>query len=169
MMNKILTNSILNYKTNNINTLEILKGHYIFNNKFSKIIDKGVYDSLYLKFINYEFKNYKKKIYIYNNHFLEITNNNKTHLYKNNYTILKLDNTLLYTLNSEILDYPEFSCKKNYHSITQNIIEFIINPDISVHFIETNKKYSIKIIANLNHNSDLSIKIINNLIKELEN
>ena len=169
MMNKILTNSILNYKTNTINTLEILKGHYIFNNKFSKIIDKGIYDSLYLKFINYKFKNFKKKIYNYNNHFLEITNNNKIHLYKTNYTMFKLDNTLLYTLNSEILDFTEFSCKKKYHTITQNIIEFIINPDISVHFIETNKKYSIKIIANLNHNSDLSINIINNLIKELDN
>ena len=165
-MNKILTNSILNYKQNNINTLEIWVGKYLFTNKFNKIIDKSYYDSLYIKFINYKYKIYHKKIYKYNNHFLEIIENNNTHLYKTNYSIFKLDNLLLYTLNSENLNYHEFSCKKNYHTMEQNIIEFSINPDISVQFIETNKKYSIKIVATINHNSDLSINIINNLIGE---
>ena len=165
-MNKILTNSILNYKQNNINTLEIWVGKYLFTNKFNKIIDKSYYDSLYIKFIKYKYKIYHKKSYNYNNHFLEIIENNNTHLYNTNYSIFKLDNLLLYTLNTENLNYNDFSCKQNYHTMAQNIIEFSINPDISVQFIETNKKYSIKIVATINHNSDLSINIINNLIKE---
>ena len=137
-MNKLQENVLLNYKKNNINFVEIIFGTFQYQNKFNKKLDSKYYDTLYNLFITYKYRQETNIIYYYNNHYLEKTNNKTVHYYKNNNKIYKLTNALMIANNKEVLNYSEFSCGNNYVKIQENLTRFIINPEISIEFIENN-------------------------------
>jgi hypothetical protein len=162
-LSALVKNYLLNYKTNNINTIEICMGSYDIKNKdnivFNKTISKSQYDQYLKKYLLNKKNTYNQTIYRYNSNYLYISDNDKTHFVKNNFMKYSNDNALLITYNKQELSYHEFSCKNKYHIIQNNIIDMIINDEISILFINNN---SIKIKIKINHNIDLSLNFIHN-------
>ena len=81
-----------NYKSNNINKLEINFGNNIYNNKdycyFNKNIEQNLFFQTQTNFIKYKKNIEKIVLYNYHNYYLNISEN--THIHKQN--ISKLDN-----------------------------------------------------------------------------
>ena len=164
-MNKLQENVLLNYNKNKINSVEIIFGTFQYKNKFNKKLDSKYYNKLYNLFLTYKYKHITKIIYYYNNHYLENINNRSIHYYKNYNKIYKLTNALMIANNKEELNSSEFSCGNNYVRIQENITRFIINPELSIEFIENN--LGIKITVSLNHNIDITIKKINEILDSI--
>ena len=163
-MIKQLENTITNYKSNNINKLDIYIGNLTIKNKditiFNKKLDYDVFNIVLNKIIlkNYNNKKYNTKVYNYNSHYYELYS--KKYVSKNNFNSFQTNSNLYVTyLESELENY-NLSCHKNYNIIEQTINEFNVNNEINIVFINNNQ---IKISIILNHNIDLSIKIINEL------
>lgn len=165
-----LNNQLIGLLINNnkINKLDIFIGKTTLinngNKLFSKTISKAEYDKLFNKFIKNKFINYKEQLYRYSNSYLSITNDNKNHYKKTYYKNFINDKYLFILYNQSDEPYVDFTCKKDYHIIINNITKFFINNEISILFIENKNKYIIKLEINVNHNIDLTLKIINSLI-----
>ena len=163
-MNKIIENTILDFKSNNINKLEIYLGTPTINSKditiFNKKIDSSKFTILLNLIVskNYINKIYNQKIYNYSSKYYDMYS--KQYFKKTNFKNI-IDNNLYIIYLESSLNYKDFSCHKNFHIVEQSINEYSINNELSILFINKNQ---IKIIAHLNHNIDLTLKELNKLI-----
>ena len=161
-MNKQIENTLLKFKENNINNLDIFLGTYLNNSIFNKKINDNYYNSILNMCLNKNYTRTKYNLKIYNfgiNYldYLSKKNSKKTNIkYINNN-----NNNLFITYFNTEDDYYNFPCKKNYHVLEQSIDKFKINEEISILFINNNQ---IKINTKLNHNVDLSLKKLKELI-----
>ena len=160
-MNKQFESKLFKFKENNINTLDIYFGNatnkYIYNKK----LDKDVFEDI-LQFIinkNYSVKHYNLKIYNYGIYFFDI--NAKKHWSKTNVSYYPCNDLLYITYLNNNEAYHNISCKQNYHIIEQHVNEFKINNELSILFINNSQ---IKINIKINHNIDLSIKKLKELL-----
>lgn len=157
-----------NYKSNNINKLEINFGNNIYNNKdycyFNKNIEQNLFFQTQTNFIKYKKNIEKIVLYNYHNYYLNISEN--THIHKQNISKLdndKINNLLFITSKECNLDYSNFSCKKNYNILEFTNTKYIINDEININFMNNKNNFYIKINIILNHNIDNSIKILNTI------
>jgi len=163
-MNKQIENTITNYKSKNINKLDIYIGNTTIKNKdvtiFNKKLDLNIFNTFLNKVIakNYNSKKYNQRLYHYNTNYYELFS--KTYLSKHNFSSYEHNSNLFVTYLESKLENYNFSCHKNYHILEQSINAFNINNEISILFINNNQ---IKISIILNHNIDLSIKVLNEL------
>jgi len=161
-MNKQIENTLLKFKENNINNLDIFLGSYLNNTIFNKKLDDHYYNSILDICVNKNYKRtkYNLKIYNYGINYLDFLS--KKNWKKTNIKHINNNNNLFITyLNTEDI-YHKFPCKKNYHILEQSVDKFKINEEISILFINNNQ---IKINTKLNHNVDLSLKKIKELFK----
>jgi len=161
-MNKQLENTLIKFKENNINNLDIFLGNYFNNDIFNKKLDESYYNSILDMCINknYTRTKYNLKIYNYGINYLDYFS--KKHFKKTNIKQINSNSNLFITYFNSEDDYHNFPCKKNYHVLEQTIHKFKINEEISILFINNNQ---IKITTTLNHNIDLSIKKLKELFK----
>jgi hypothetical protein len=162
-MNKQLENTLLKFKENNINNLDIFLGKYLNNTIFNKKLDENYYNTILDICINknYTRTNFNLKIYNYGINYLDYLS--KRHWTKTNIKHITNNNTKLFVTYLNTPDiYYHFPCKKNYHVTEQNIHNFKINDEISIMFINNNQ---IKINIKLNYNIDLAIKTLKDLFK----
>lgn len=163
-MNKQIENTITNYKSKNINKLDIYIGNTTIKNKditiFNKNLDSNKFNTFLNKIIakNYNNKKYNQRLYHYNTNYYELFS--KNYLSKHNFSSFESNSNLFVTYFESKLENYNFSCHKNYQILEQKVNEFIVNNEISILFINNNQ---IKINIILNHNIDLSIKILNEL------
>ena len=160
-MNKQLENTLLKFKENNINNLDIFLGKYLNNSVFNKKIDEIYYNSILAICINknYTHTKYNLKIYNYGINYLDYLS--KKNWKKTNIKHINNNNLFITYFNTED-SYYNFPCKKNYHVLEQSIHKFKINEEISILFINNNQ---IKINTKLNHNVDLSLNTLKELFK----
>ena len=164
-MNKTIQNYILDFKSNNINKLDIYLGSTHINSKDNTIFNKKI--SIYkfntlLDLIvsnNYNNKLYNKKIYNYSSNYYDIYS--KKYFKKTNSRKYIIDNNLYITYLESQLNNYDLSCQKNFHILEQTINEYSINNELSILFINKNQ---IKITVKLNHNIDLTLKEVEKLI-----
>lgn len=164
-MNKNIENTILDFKSNNINKLDIYLGTPNIDSKdisiFNKKIDLTKFNTL-LKLIgskHYNNKLYNKKIYHYSSNYYDIYS--KQYLKKTNNRKNIIDNNLYITYLETPLNNYDFSCHQHFHILEQVVNEYSINNELFISFINKNQ---IKITAYLNHNIDLTIKELEKLI-----
>ena len=74
-----------------------------------------------------------------------------------------LDFGILIAFKNKKLANNDFSCKKNYIELKQNVTEFTISPDIKIQFISFHKKHTIKIITEINENIDITMNKLEEL------
>lgn len=164
MLNKQLENIVLNFKSNNINTLDIFMGNVNDKTKdimiFNKKLDSNYYNNIYqaISSKNYNCKTYKAKIYNYGNYYYDVMS--KKYLNKLNSNNIVYNGKLYLTYLENIIPSCDFSCHKDYNVIEQMVNEFVINNEIKILFINNNQ---IKINIKINHNIDLSIKTLYDL------
>lgn len=164
-MNKNIEKTILDFKSNNINKLDIYLGTTNINSKditiFNKKIDSTKFNTL-LKLIgskHYSNKIYNQKIYHYSSNYYDIYS--KKYLKKTNNSNSIIDTNLYITYLETTLNNYDFSCQQHFHILEQAVNEYNINNELSISFINKNQ---IKITAHLNHNIDLTIKELEKLI-----
>ena len=161
-MNKQIENTLLKFKENNINNLDIYLGNYLNNSVFNKKLDEIYYNSILDMCINknYTHTKYNLKIYNYGINYLDYLS--KKNWKKTNIKHINNSNNLFITYFNTEDSYYNFPCKKNYHVLEQYIHKFKINEEISILFINNNQ---IKINTKLNHNVDLSLNTLKQLFK----
>ena len=161
-MNKQIENTLLKFKENNINNLDIFLGKYLNNSVFNKKIDEIYYNSILAICINknYTHTKYNLKIYNYGINYLDYLS--KKNWKKTNIKHINNINNLFITYFNTEDRYYNFPCKKNYNVLEQSIHKFKINEEISILFINNNQ---IKINTKLNHNVDLSLNTLKELFK----
>ena len=161
-MNKQLENTLLKFKENNINNLDIFLGNYLNNSVFTKKLDEIYYNSILDMCINknYTHTKYNLKIYNYGINYLDYLS--KKNWKKTNIKHINNINNLFITYFNTEDRYYNFPCKKNYNVLEQSIHKFKINEEISILFINNNQ---IKINTKLNHNVDLSLNTLKELFK----
>ena len=161
-MNKQLESTLLKFKQNNINTLDIVLGSYLNKNIFNKKLDENYFKTILENILdkNYSKKQFNVKVYNYGINFLEYYS--KKHFKNTNVNRFITNNNLYITYLSTEEQHYNFPCKKDYHILEQSILEFKINDEICIKFINNNQ---IKINVKLNHNIDLSIEKLKDLFK----
>jgi len=161
-MNKQIENTLLKFKENNINNLDIFLGNYLNNSVFTKKLDEIYYNSILDMCINknYTHTKYNLKIYNYGINYLDYLS--KKNWKKTNIKHINNINNLFITYFNTEDRYYNFPCKKNYNVLEQSIHKFKINEEISILFINNNQ---IKINTKLNHNVDLSLNTLKELFK----
>lgn len=158
-INRNIYNYLVKYNINGINKLEIYYGNLNFKNKFSKSLEKEFFYKKLETFISYPYKEFSQTIYSYENHFFDT----KNHYYKSNFRHFMLDFGILIAFKNKKLANNDFSCKKNYIELKQNVTEFTISPDIKIQFISFHKKHTIKIITEINENIDITMNKLEEL------
>jgi len=161
-MNKQIENTLLKFKENNINNLDIFLGNYLNNSVFNKKLDEIYYNSILDLCINknYTQTKYNLKIYNYGINYLDYLS--KKNWKKTNIKHINNINNLFITYFNTQDSYYNFPCKKNYNVLEQSIHKFKINEEISILFINNNQ---IKINTKINHNVDLSLNTLKQLFK----
>ena len=161
-MNKQIENTLLKFKENNINNLDIYLGNYLNNSVFNKKLDEIYYNSILDMCINknYTHTKYNLKIYNYGINYLDYLS--KKNWKKTNIKHINNFNNLFITYFNTEDSYYNFPCKKNYNVLEQSIHKFKINEEISILFINNNQ---IKINTKINHNVDLSLNTLKQLFK----
>ena len=161
-MNKQIENTLLKFKENNINNLDIFLGNYLNNSVFNKKLDEIYYNSILDMCINknYTRTKYNLKIYNYGINYLDYLS--KKNWKKTNIKHINNINNLFITYFNTQDSYYNFPCKKNYNVLEQSIHKFKINEEISILFINNNQ---IKINTKINHNVDLSLNTLKQLFK----
>ena len=161
-MNKQIENTLLKFKENNINNLDIFLGNYLNNSVFNKKLDEIYYNSILDLCINknYTHTKYNLKIYNYGINYLDYLS--KKNWKKTNIKHINNINNLFITYFNTQDSYYNFPCKKNYNVLEQSIHKFKINEEISILFINNNQ---IKINTKINHNVDLSLNTLKQLFK----
>ena len=164
-MNNTIKNTILDFKSKNINKLDIYLGTTHISSKdisiFNKKIDSTKFNTL-LKIIgskHYTNKLYNKKIYHYSSSYYDIYS--KKYLKKTNFNKNIIGNNLYIIYLESKLNNSFFSCQQHFHILEQSVNEYFINNELSISFINKNQ---IKITACFNHNIDLTIKELEKLI-----
>jgi hypothetical protein len=161
-----------NYVMNNLdkyNKIIIHYGEYILNNEnviFNKRISKEKFSELLSKFSSNKYKVYNRLLYNYNNKFAYI--HEKKAFIKNNNTNYDLGykNLLVEIFKEETLNYSEFSCKSDYHSIRDfELTRIEVDENIFLNFVHEKDFYTLSIELNIDHNVDNSLTKFNRLLK----
>ena len=161
-----------NYVMNNLdkyNKIIIHYGEYILNNEnviFNKRISKEKFSELLSKFSSNKYKVYNRLLYNYNNKFAYI--HEKKAFIKNNNTNYDLGykNLLVEIFKEETLNYSEFSCKSDYHSIRDfELTRIEVDKNIFLNFVHEKDFYTFSIELNIDHNVDNSLTKFNRLLK----
>jgi hypothetical protein len=164
MINKQIEKILLNFKSANINTLDIFMGNIndkakdimIFNKKLDDDYYNKIYQSIFSK--NYNSKTYQTKIYNYGDYYYNVISNK--YVNKLNSKNIVYNGKLFLTYLENVIPSCNFSCHKDYNVIEQMVNEFALNNEIKILFINNNQ---IKINIKINHNIDLSIKTLYDL------
>lgn len=160
---------LFDFKENKINKCDIFIGKVLLRSKqfsrFDTSIEKIIYTKLLDKYIGKKYRSYNQKIYQDNNNFLEINGTKKKHNMRKNMNNKLIDNYLYLSYFDQEKNIQDFSCKKNYNIINNNVIEFFINDELSILFLQNNNSYSIKLRMCLNHNIDRTLELLNDNIK----
>jgi len=164
MINKQIETILLNFKSGNINTLDIVMGNINDKTKdsmiFNKTLDSNYYNKIYqsISSKNYNNKTYQTKIYNYGYYYYDVIS--KKYVNKLNIKNMCYNDKLFITYLENSIPSYELSCHKDYNVLEQIVNEFSINNEIKILFINNNQ---IKINIKINHNIDLSIKTLYDL------
>ena len=164
---------LFDFKENKINKCDISMGNVIIETKyFSKFdtsLEKTKYLELLNKYIGTKYKSYNQKIYQDNNNFLETKGIKKKHNTRKNMNNKLINNYLYSSYYEQEKNVHDFSCKKNYNIINNNVIEFLINDELSIIFLQNRNNYSVKLRMTLNHNIDRTLELLNETINSVNN
>jgi len=156
--------TLLNYRLNNINKLDVYFGSFKETTKDVSIFNKKLELTEFNSFLelisskNYSMKQYNQKIYQHGINYYDVYS--KKYFCKTNINKLKSDKHLSITYLETLKEAYNFDCQRDYNVLEQSITEFKVNNEISINFINNNQ---IKISMLLNHNVDHSIKLLEKL------